>query len=398
MYKDIKREYNINIKEMLPENPKEIMVAIHGFAGDKESSAISMVAEELMKQDIGVIALDLPGHGASEVDGDYLTLDNCLADIRFTLDYAKENFKDAKISLFATSFGAYLTLLLLTRYGNEYNKVVLRCPAIRMDKIFEDEILVGTMDEISAFVVCVECVALAIDRQALFTHQDSDTDAPGLDQLHLEGGAEQVAGVSVAQGAGVSYAGCIGVTQVSILATQLGDSVLQGLHALQNCLFALGYIGIAQQFISYIGQGLNLNAGVVSAVSSFEVSNPVDILAQVVGEQTIVEVEGQGGSILNGDVAICLGVLHSIGVSHQLFSGGAFELVAQDCVSTVVGELSNRNQVCFGVLSELHISTQCPGLDQVDAVGCANQDGVGLFGSSLGQLVQGEVAGISAAI
>jgi alpha-beta hydrolase superfamily lysophospholipase len=147
MYKDIKREYNINIKEMLPENPKEIMVAIHGFAGDKESSAISMVAEELMKQDIGVIALDLPGHGASEVDGDYLTLDNCLADIRFTLDYAKENFKDAKISLFATSFGAYLTLLLLTRYGNEYNKVVLRCPAIRMDKIFEDEILVGTMDE-----------------------------------------------------------------------------------------------------------------------------------------------------------------------------------------------------------------------------------------------------------
>ena len=77
MYKDIKREYNINIKEMIPEEVEEIMIAIHGFAGDKESSAITAVANELNKQKIGVIALDLPGHGVSEVDGDYLTLDNC---------------------------------------------------------------------------------------------------------------------------------------------------------------------------------------------------------------------------------------------------------------------------------------------------------------------------------
>ena len=133
MYKDIKREYNINIKEMIPEEVEEIMIAIHGFAGDKESSAITAVANELNKQKIGVIALDLPGHGVSEVDGDYLTLDNCLDDIKRVEEYVKNEYKNVKVDIFATSFGAYLTLLLLTKHGNDYNKIVLRCPAVKMD-------------------------------------------------------------------------------------------------------------------------------------------------------------------------------------------------------------------------------------------------------------------------
>ena len=147
MYKDIKREYNINIKEMIPEEVEEIMIAIHGFAGDKESSAITAVANELNKQKIGVIALDLPGHGVSEVDGDYLTLDNCLDDIKRVEEYVKDEYKNVKVDIFATSFGAYLTLLLLTKHGNDYNKIVLRCPAIKMDEIFVNEILNDDLEE-----------------------------------------------------------------------------------------------------------------------------------------------------------------------------------------------------------------------------------------------------------
>ena len=73
-----KNGYLISCKEWIVENPEQIVVACHGFAGDKESSAISMLAESLVVERIGTIAFDLPGHGESEVSGDKLTINNCL--------------------------------------------------------------------------------------------------------------------------------------------------------------------------------------------------------------------------------------------------------------------------------------------------------------------------------
>ena len=152
MYKDVKSklDYNINIKEFISEDVKEILIGVHGFAGDKESSALTNVAEALSTNHIGLIALDLPGHGASEVNGDFLTIDNCLNDIKSVIEYAKKEYSGAKISMFATSFGAYLTLLYITKSGNDFNKVILRCPAIKMDQIFVDEIInedMGTFND-----------------------------------------------------------------------------------------------------------------------------------------------------------------------------------------------------------------------------------------------------------
>ena len=148
MYQQIEgKKYKIDCKLWLPKKVSRIIIAVHGFAGDKESGAIASLAEEMVKKDTLVVALDLPGHGTSQVDGDALTLENCLNDITSVEEYYHEQYKDAKLSYFATSFGAYLVLLKLIRKPQKYDKIVLRCPALKMDKIFVHAILREPMEE-----------------------------------------------------------------------------------------------------------------------------------------------------------------------------------------------------------------------------------------------------------
>lgn len=141
--------YNISTMSYLPqESPKEIIIAVHGFAGDKESSAISLLAKEMTKEGFGVVCFDFPGHGESEVEADKLTIDNCINDIETVEEYIKEKYgKQMKIDLFATSFGAYIALLKIFKYNTKYNKIVLRAPAIKMDKIFKENLLRETFEE-----------------------------------------------------------------------------------------------------------------------------------------------------------------------------------------------------------------------------------------------------------
>lgn len=141
--------YTISAKSYLPqESPKEIIIAVHGFAGDKESSAISLLAKEMTKEGFGVVCFDFPGHGESEVEADKLTIDNCINDIETIEEYIKEKYgKQMKIDLFATSFGAYITLLKIFKHNTKYNKIVLRAPAIKMDKIFKETLLRETFEE-----------------------------------------------------------------------------------------------------------------------------------------------------------------------------------------------------------------------------------------------------------
>ena len=69
------KSQKIDAKIYLPAGEmKEIIIACHGFAGDKESSAIEALADEMNRNNVGVICFDFPGHGKSEVDADKLTI------------------------------------------------------------------------------------------------------------------------------------------------------------------------------------------------------------------------------------------------------------------------------------------------------------------------------------
>lgn len=142
MIKNEKEKYRISLKEYLPTRFEEIIIACHGFGGDKESSAIELLAQEANKKNIGVIAFDFPAHGESEVEGDFFTLDNCISDLEAVEEYIREKYKNVnKIDIFATSYGAYITLLKIIRNDDNYNKIILRAPAIEMGNIFKDYLL-----------------------------------------------------------------------------------------------------------------------------------------------------------------------------------------------------------------------------------------------------------------
>lgn len=64
-----KANYKIPIKEYKPRKIEKAIIACHGFGGDKESSAIELLAQKLIKQNILVIAFDFAAHGESKATG-----------------------------------------------------------------------------------------------------------------------------------------------------------------------------------------------------------------------------------------------------------------------------------------------------------------------------------------
>lgn len=133
-------KYEIPTKVFLPNNKIEkVIIACHGFGGDKESSTIKDLAEEMILKNIAVITFDFPAHGESKLDGKELAIENCIDNINTVYRYSKKF--NAPISLFATSFGAYINLINIARNNNEFQEIVLRSPAIEMAKILKEVLL-----------------------------------------------------------------------------------------------------------------------------------------------------------------------------------------------------------------------------------------------------------------
>lgn len=143
-----KQNYKIPIKEYIPNGKVEnVIIACHGFGGDKNSSTIEALAEELNKYNIMVIAFDFPGHGESKADGEMFRVENCINDLITVEEYVKNKYLGSSIGIFATSYGAYITLLKINKYSNNYFSIVLRSPAICMDEIFVNSIIKDNMND-----------------------------------------------------------------------------------------------------------------------------------------------------------------------------------------------------------------------------------------------------------
>lgn len=132
---------NLSSKIYLPESPvKEIVIGIHGFSGDKESSVLIELSKHLNKTGVALVTFDLPGHGEND-HSTPLNLNKCIESIKSIFDFTKETFKRLPISAFATSFGGYLLLQHLSRQDEDLHKVILRAPAIFMADVLEFAIL-----------------------------------------------------------------------------------------------------------------------------------------------------------------------------------------------------------------------------------------------------------------
>ena len=107
------RDYEIKCKLFAPEDGeiKQIIVGVHGFAGDKDSSMLRKLGKKLSEMGGALICFDFPCHGESPAGEDLLTVQNCIEDLSFVADHVRKNYPHAKKNIFATSFGGYISLL-----------------------------------------------------------------------------------------------------------------------------------------------------------------------------------------------------------------------------------------------------------------------------------------------
>ena len=139
-------------KAYLPESGsvRFAIIAVHGFAGDKESSAIEALAERMCPEGAAVYCFDFPAHGAHPRGGEALTLGACSNALLSVAAYVADKHHVPK-GIFATSFGGYMTLHCI----NELEAVlggfalVLRAPAVKMAETFEERILADKSIELT---------------------------------------------------------------------------------------------------------------------------------------------------------------------------------------------------------------------------------------------------------
>lgn len=133
-----KNGYSVPCIHTLNGMEKKAVLIMHGFGSSKESPTAQMLAESFPKQGIGTFAFDFPAHGESPVDGDCLTLANCLADMRAAEQEIRRIAPGTEIGYFGSSFGAYMTLLYLAFGRAGGKKAFLRSSAVEMPKILKE--------------------------------------------------------------------------------------------------------------------------------------------------------------------------------------------------------------------------------------------------------------------
>lgn len=130
--------YPISAMESVPEHAREIILACHGFCGDKYSSVIEKLCEKANGRGCGLICFDFPGHGMSPVYGDCFTIENCIHDLYAVHRYALEKYPESKIYLYGMSFGGFISLLYLSTFETDIKKAFLRSPALDLKERFKE--------------------------------------------------------------------------------------------------------------------------------------------------------------------------------------------------------------------------------------------------------------------
>lgn len=117
----------------------QVIIGIHGFGGTKDSTVMEAVAEEMFFYRTAMVTFDFPAHGESPMTARDFSLKSCRECLMAVVAHAKELFPQAsRFGIFASSFGAYIALLAIDELKAEMGrfKMVLRCPAVRMNKTF----------------------------------------------------------------------------------------------------------------------------------------------------------------------------------------------------------------------------------------------------------------------
>lgn len=138
----------------------QVVLGVHGIGGSMEDAIQAAIAEEMALFYDATVRFDFPAHG--ENPEQELTLDGCQQTLLAVAQYIKDRFPDvADLCIFATGFGAYVTLTVLEQLqqlpGNI--RLVVQTPNVRMH------------DTILSMLRRSRQTIRAIDRMALQTPQ-----------------------------------------------------------------------------------------------------------------------------------------------------------------------------------------------------------------------------------
>lgn len=113
---------------------KRCIIGVHGFCGSKESRVLVDIAEEMGIFGAATVRFDFPAHGESPVTDWDLSLENCTDTLTAVARWVKQTYPDAEAGIFATGFGAFVTLVALDELQEilENVKLVLQTPDLHM--------------------------------------------------------------------------------------------------------------------------------------------------------------------------------------------------------------------------------------------------------------------------
>ena len=114
---------------------RRVVLSVHGLGGSTEDDIQTSIAEEMEFFSSATLRFDLPAHGQSPVTDEAFSLENCKTSLLAAAAYAREQYPQVEdLCIFATGFGAYLTLICLEELIALPGKIrlVVQTPSVLM--------------------------------------------------------------------------------------------------------------------------------------------------------------------------------------------------------------------------------------------------------------------------
>jgi len=114
---------------------RRVILSVHGIGGSTNDEIQTSIAEEMCFFHGATVRFDFPCHGESTADDTCFTLQNCVGSLLAAARWAKEQFPAVEdLCIFATGFGAYVTLVCLPELMELPGriKLVVQTPSVRM--------------------------------------------------------------------------------------------------------------------------------------------------------------------------------------------------------------------------------------------------------------------------
>ena len=116
---------------------RRLVLGVHGIGGSSADDIQTGIAEEMALFSAATLRFDFPAHGESPLDSRYFTLEYCQDSLVAAAGELRRRYPDVEdLCIFATGFGAYVTLVTLHRLLELPGKVklVIQTPSVRMDQ------------------------------------------------------------------------------------------------------------------------------------------------------------------------------------------------------------------------------------------------------------------------